>query len=133
MNEQFKYGDITEKIIGCAMRVHSAMKNGHREAVYQRCLSIEMRKMGLHFKEEADMPIYFGDHVVGHRRLDFLVEQTISVELKAHTEILNEHMAQAINNLEIHRLEVGLLLNFGAKSLQVKRLINQKFRYHPKT
>ncbi len=117
-------------LIGCAMRVHIAMKNGHRENVYQRCLAIEMEKAGLKFKQEADMPIYFNDVVVGRRRVDFLVEEKICVEIKAQTSLEKEHLAQAINNLETHHLEIGLLLNFGAVSLQYRRIYNNKINHN---
>lgn len=124
MPNGYKYADITEKIIGCAMRVHSKLKNGHREIVYQRCLAIELRLAEIEFVQEADMPVYYEGIVVSKRRIDFLVAQIISVELKACSDLQPAHMAQAINNLETHRLEIGLLLNFGAKSLQFKRIIN---------
>jgi GxxExxY protein len=127
MNGKFKYAEITEKVIGCAMRVHSVMKNGHRENVYQRCMAIELEKAGLNFKLEADMPIYFGDAVVGRRRVDFLIAESIPVEIKAHANLEKEHLAQAINNLETHHLEVGLLINFGSKSLQFRRLYNNRW------
>ncbi len=124
MADGYKYSDITGRIIGCAMRVHSKLKNGHREIVYQRCLAIELRLAGIEFVQEAEMPVYYEGLVVSRRRIDFLVANKISVELKAYSDLQPEHLAQAINNLETHRLEIGLLINFGAKSLQFRRLIN---------
>lgn len=126
MTDKLRYHDVTGKIIGCAMRVHAVMRNGHREIVYQRCLAIEMEKAGIKFNPEADMPIYFGNAVVGRRRVDFLVEQLICVEIKACATLEPAHLAQAINNLETHHIEVGLLINFGARSLQYRRLYNNK-------
>ena len=119
------YADITEKIIGCAMKVHQKMKNGYPEIIYQKCLAIELKKIGLSFLQEADVAIHYEDQVVGRRRVDFLIDNKIAVELKAVSDLTDGHLAQAINYLETNQLEVGLLINFGAKSLQFKRLINQ--------
>lgn len=121
-----KYSDITEKIIGCAMKVHQKMKAGYVESVYQKCLAIELKKANLPFLQEVEVPIYYDEILVGKRRVDFLVEEKIIVELKALSELTGQHLAQTINYLETHNLEVGLLINFGAKSLQFKRLINQR-------
>lgn len=121
-----KYSDITEKIIGCAMKVHSKMRNGYVEAVYQKCLAIELHKTGLRFETEVDHPIYYDELVVGRRRVDFLIEEKIVVEIKALTDITDAHIAQGLNYLEVRHLEIGLLINFGAKSLQFKRLINER-------
>ena len=123
-----KYEDITEKIIGCAMKVHAALGNGFQEVIYQRCMEIEMSKGGLGFMREFDMPIYYDAQEVGTRRVDFLVEKKISLELKALTQLEDVHLAQALNYLEAYNLEVGLLINFGARSLQFKRLHNKKFK-----
>ena len=120
------YSDITEKIIGCAMKVHGKMRNGYMELVYQRCLAIEFKKAGLDFLQEADVPIYYEDVIVGRRRVDFLICNKIAVELKAVVELTDVHLSQALNYLETNRLEVGLLINLGAKSLRFKRLINQQ-------
>jgi GxxExxY protein len=120
------YSDITEKIIGCAMKVHRTMKNGYPEIIYQRCLAIELKKMGLSFLQEADVAIHYENEVVGRRRVDFLIDNKITVELKAVSDLTDAHLAQALNYLEANHLEIGLLINFGAKSLQFKRLINQQ-------
>lgn len=101
------------------------MRNGFVERVYQKCLAIEMDKAKLGFKEEVNATIYYENIPVGTRRVDFIVENKIVVEIKAMADLTDTHLAQAINYLETHRLEVGLLINFGAKSLQFKRLINQ--------
>lgn len=122
-----KYQDITSKIIGCAMKVHSTLGNGFQEVIYQRCLEIEFNKAGLMFAREFEMPIMYDGHEVGTRRVDFLVEGKISVELKALTALEDVHLAQAMNYLEAYNLEIGLLINFGAKSLQFKRLHNKKY------
>ena len=121
-----KYSDVTEKIIGCAMTVHRKMNAGYVETVYQKCLAIELKKAKLNFLQEVEVPIYYDEILVGKRRVDFLIEGKIIVELKALSELNDQHLAQALNYLETHNLEVGLLINFGAKSLQFKRLINQR-------
>ncbi|MEA3445333.1 MAG: GxxExxY protein [Bacteroidota bacterium] len=128
INNKYKYSDITSKIIGCAMTVHSALGNGFQEVIYQRALAIEMTDESLSFSREHEMPIYYKQQHIGTRRVDFLVEEKISVEIKALTKLEDVHLAQAINYLEAYDLEIGLLINFGAKSLQFKRLINKKFK-----
>lgn len=125
---EYKYSEITSKIIGCAMRVHSALGNGFQEVIYQRALAIEMSDEGLSYKREQEMPIYYKQQNIGTRRVDFLVEEIVSVELKAITILEDVHLAQAINYLEAYDLEIGLLINFGSKSLTFKRLVNKKFK-----
>lgn len=120
--------EITRKIIGCAMKVHSTLKNGFQEAIYQRALEIEMRKTGIAFSREHNMPIYYDNERIGERRVDFLVEGKVSVELKALTKLENVHIAQALNYLETYGIQVGLLINFGSTSLQFHRLLNKKFK-----
>jgi GxxExxY protein len=124
----YKYSDLTGKIIGCAMRVHSALGNGFKEVIYQRALQIEMADEGIAFTREQEMPIYYKNQQIGTRRVDFLVEGFVSVELKAITKLEDVHLAQAINYLEAYDLEIGLLINFGSKSLEHKRIINRKFK-----
>jgi len=123
-----KYADLTEKIIGSSFRVHSTLGNGFQEVIYQRAMEIELNKCGLHFQREYEMPVYYEGYNIGSRRVDFLVEKIISVELKAVIQLQDVHLAQAINYLEAYILEIGLLINFGAKSLEYKRLTNKK---HP--
>jgi GxxExxY protein len=125
---ELKYKDITEKIIGAAMKVHSTLGNGFQEVIYQRALAIEMELAGLSFQREFNMKIYYRDRVVGERRVDFFVENKIMVELKAIIELENANIAQAKNYLEAYNMEVGLLINFGNTSLQFKRLQNLKYR-----
>lgn len=127
INKEYKYSEITGKIIGCAMRVHSALGNGFQEVIYQRALEIEMADEGLSFRREHKMPIYYKEQQIGTRRVDFLVEDVVSVELKALTALEDVHLAQVINYLEAYDLEVGLLINFGSKSMEHKRIVNRKF------
>ena len=122
-----KYEDITRRIIGSAMTVHSTLGSGFQEVIYQRALVIEMRYGGLTFEREKEMEIFYRGELIGKRRADFFVENGIMVEIKAVTELKGEHKAQAINYLEAYHTEVGLLLNFGALSLEQMRLYNKYF------
>ena len=127
IDERYKYSELTGKIIKCAMRVHSTLRNGFQEVIYQRALEIEMADQDISFAREFEMPIYYKAQQIGTRRVDFLVENCISVELKALIQLEDVHLAQAINYLEAYNLEVGLLINFGSESLEFKRLTNKKF------
>ncbi len=122
INPEYKYSDLTSRIIGCAMKVHSTLGNGFQEVIYQRALAIEMTKQGLSFEREMEMPIYYDDQNIGTRRVDFFVDDKIMVELKAIIQLEHVHLAQAINYLEAYNMEVGLLINFGSRSLQFKRV-----------
>lgn len=127
VKEQYKYSELTGKIIGCSMEVHKILGNGFQEVIYQRALEKEMLLQGLFFSREHEMPIFYKDDQIGTRRVDFLVEGIISVEIKALTKLEDVHLAQAINYLEAYNLEIGMLINFGDKSLIYRRLINSKF------
>lgn len=123
-----KYSEITEKIIGAAFRVNTELGNGFQELIYQRALEIELRTMGVEFVREFEMPINYKGEVIGLRRVDFLAEGKISIELKALIKLENVHFAQAMNYLEAYNLEVGLLINFGATKLEYHRLTNKKYK-----
>lgn len=110
------------------MKVHSALGNGFQEVIYQRALAIELSDNGISYSREHEMPVFYKQQQIGTRRVDFLVEGFISVELKAIINLEDVHLAQAINYLEAYDLEVGLLINFGAKSIEVKRVSNKKFK-----
>ena len=125
---ELKYKDVTEKIIGSSMKVHAALGNGFQEVIYQRALEIELQESGLQFAREFNMPVFYKERMIGERRVDFLVEGVISVELKAIIKLEPVHFAQARNYLEAYNLEVGLLINFGSISLEFKRLQNPKFK-----
>ena len=120
---QNKYQAITERVIGCAMEVHRTLGSGFQEVIYQRSLAVEMEKAGLIFGREVEMPLFYKGVDVGSRRVDFLVADAVLVELKALHEITPTHHAQIINYLEAYQLEVGLLINFGERSLHFKRFI----------
>jgi GxxExxY protein len=122
------YEDITKKIIAAAMQVHSILGNGFQEVIYQRALEIEMELHGLKFSREMEMSIFYRDQQIGSRRVDFFVEEKVMVELKAIIKLEDVHLAQAINYLEAYKMEIGLLINFGSKSLEFKRVHNNKIK-----
>lgn len=121
------YQELTGEIIGSAMEVHRVLRPGFQEYVYQRALEIELKKREIKHVREAELKIYYKGESIALRRVDFLVDEKVTVELKARTELDDSHLAQAINYLEASHYPVGLLINFGAKSLQFKRLFNKKF------
>ena len=119
---------ITHSIIGCAMEVHNILGNGFQEVVYQRALSIEMNLRNIEHQREFEMPLSYKGFDIGSRRVDFLVMEEISIEIKAIINLEDVHLAQAMNYLEVYNLQTGLLINFGAKSLQFKRLFNKSWK-----
>lgn len=123
MNDEIN--ELTHKIIGCAMQVHRFLGNGFQEVIYQRSLAIEMRYAGLEFEREKEMPIFYREVNVGTRRVDFFVEGKVMVELKAIEKLEDVHKAQAINYCEAYNIADGLLINFGGKSLDFKRVYNK--------
>jgi len=119
-----KHEELTHKIIGCAMKVHSTLGNGFQEVIYQRALAIEMGDQNLGFQREMEMPIYYHEEQIGTRRVDFFVEDNIMVELKAVIKLEDVHLAQAMNYCQAYGLPIGLLINFGGRSLEFKRVYN---------
>ena len=126
--DKMMYEDLTRKIIGCAMTVHSFLGNGFQEVIYQRALELEFTANNLTIEREKEMPIYYRHVNIGTRRVDFFVNGLIMVELKAIIQLEDVHLAQAINYLEAYNVQVGLLINFGGQSLTFKRLHNKKFK-----
>ncbi len=125
-SKSYKYHDLTQTIIGCAMKVHSTLGNGFQEVIYQRALAIELTESGIDFQREVSMKVFYKDQQIGERRVDFLIENKVCVELKALIKLEDAHLAQAKNYLEAFKLQVGLLINFGNTSLQFKRVENNK-------
>lgn len=118
--------DLTHKVIGCAVKVHAFLRNGFQEVIYQMALAIELEKSKLLFKREVEMDIFYDETHIGTRRVDFFIENEITVELKAVIKIEDVHLAQAKNYLEVFKIKTGLLINFGSKSLEFKRVYNNK-------
>ena len=118
---------LTFDIIGCAMKVHRTLGNGFQEVIYQRCLKIEMQRAGLNFGREIEQPIFYDGIQVGTRRADFIVENQVVVETKAVIGLEDVHLAQAKNYVVAYDFPKGLLINFGAISLQYKLVFNKKY------
>jgi GxxExxY protein len=112
--------ELTYKIIGCAMKVHNKMGPGFQEVIYQRCLAIELERAGLGFAREQEQPVFYDRIQVGTRRADFVVEDRVVVEIKAVVQLEDVHIAQAKNYTVAYDFPLGLLINFGGKSLEHK-------------
>jgi GxxExxY protein len=123
VNDKYAESELTGKVIGCCMEVHRILGNGFQELIYQRALAIELKQQNISFSREHEMDIYYKGENIGTRRVDFFVEGRIMVEIKAIIRLEDVHLAQAINYLEAYGLEIGLLVNFGAKSLEFKRVM----------
>ena len=125
VNPKYPKSALTGKIIGCAMEVHHILGNGFQEVIYQRALAQEMRIQGLDFVREQEMQINYKGRKIGTRRVDFFVDEQVMVEIKAVIQLQDVHLAQAINYLEAYHLHIGLLINFGSRSLQFKRVMSE--------
>ncbi len=130
-SKPLKFKQLTGSIISAAIKVHTVLGNGFQEVIYQRALAIEMREIGLEFEREKDIPVIYRDQQIGTRRVDFFVEGEVMVELKAIIQLEDVHLAQAINYLEAYEMSVGLLINFGSRSLQFKRVHNNNLLSEP--
>jgi len=124
------HSEITGDIIGAAMEVHRKMGRGFQEYIYQKALQNELEEKKLTVKPEFELPVYNKNEQIGLRRVDFLVNGVICVEIKAVSELNDVHLEQALNYLEASAYEVGLLINFGATYLQFKRLQRQDKNSH---
>ena len=127
MEKKLTIDQITYKINGCAMKVHNTLGNGFQEVIYQRCLAIELERAGLDFVREKEHTIFYEGIDVGTRRADFVVEGQVIVELKAVINLEDVHLAQAKNYVVAYDFPIGLLINFGALSLQFKKVFNKKY------
>ena len=123
IDKNYLLSDVTERVIGCAMRVHGSLGNGFPEVIYQRALALELEAHGVPFAREKEHPIYYREVRIGSRIVDFLIGDNLLLELKATSELTDNHFSQIINYLTAFKLEVGLLINFGQKSLQYRRFI----------
>jgi len=120
--------DLTYKIIGCAIEVHNTLGNGFQEVIYQRCLAIELQKANISFQRELEQALFYKEISVGTRRVDFVIEEKIILELKAVIQLEDVHLAQAKNYLTAYNFDIGLLINFGSKSLEYKRIFRTEKR-----
>ena len=126
IKEQYIHSEITSEILNIAFEVHRIIGPGFAESVYQRAMVVECNLRDVETDPEIELPIFYKNIKVGSRRADLLIKKKVIVELKAVIELNDIHLAQAINYLEAFNLEVGLLLNFGNKSLQYKRIIDPR-------
>jgi len=123
-----KYEELTGKVIGRAMQVHNTLGPGFQELIYQKAMGMEMQSNKIPFESEKEMDILYKSIVKGKRRVDFLVDRKIMVELKAFVKLEDVHLAQAMNYLEAYNMQIGLLINFGARSLEFKRVHNNRLK-----
>ena len=124
-NDKYPLSDLTSKVIKCAIEVRKHLGNGFQEVIYQRALGIEFGLQNIPFEREFEMPLFYKGELIGTRRVDFFVDGKVMVELKAIIQLEDVHLAQAINYLEAYKMEVGLLMNFGSKSLEFKRVMKK--------
>lgn len=122
------HDDLTQKIIGCAYRVHNVLGSGFLEKVYENALRIELEKQGLRVRQQEPISVTYDGHVVGEYYADLWVDERIIIELKAAQTLVTAHEVQLVNYLTATSIDSGLLLNFGP-SVQVKRKFRQ---YKPK-
>ena len=111
------------------MEVHNMLGNGFQEVIYQRAYFLELEHRKFNVAREVEMPVAYKGVGIGTRRADFLINGVISLEVKVIIRLESVHLAQALNYLEAYHLELGLLINFGAKSLEFKRVYNNKFAH----
>jgi GxxExxY protein len=126
IKQEYLYSDLTEVIIGCAMKVHSSIGRGFPEYIYQRALAIELSKTSLEIKKEMEWPVYYDGQLIGKRRVDFMVDDKVLIEIKAVAVYESSHLNQIINYLQAFQVPVGLLRNFGKEKLEFKRFTNNK-------
>jgi len=118
----FPHSELTAQIIGCAMTVHSKLGGGFLPAIYRKALAIEMSLDGLHFDRDKEVPVVYAGDAVGCRSVDFIVENLIIIEIKSSSRLKDVEITQAKNYLNSYGAPIGLLLNFGAKDLEFKRV-----------
>ena len=116
---------LTGKVIGCAMKVHSTLGPGFLESVYEHALAHELRKAGVIFAEQQPIDVFYDGVTVGHFTADLLVQNRLIVELKAAQSLCEAHEVQLVNYLLATGINTGLLINFGAASLEFKRKSRQ--------
>jgi len=119
----YKYSDLTGTIIELAIKVHKNLGSAYEEKIYQRALYLELQRAKINFEREKAITINYGNVTIGKKKLDFVVENKIVVELKKTDAIDKVHVAQVVSYLKILKLNIGLILNFGRSKLEIKRVI----------
>ena len=124
MNEKWLYKDLTKEIISAAMEVHRELGSGFLEYVYEEALCYELNLREISFERQKELDIYYKDLLIPRKyKPDLIVENKVIVEIKATSGLTEVEEAQLLNYLKATKMRLGLLLNFGAKSLEVKRRI----------
>lgn len=119
------YEELTYKIIGIAMKVHGVMKPGLVEGAYEEAIMEELKDAKIPFESQKQIDLYYNDKKLKKKyRADLIIDDKILIELKAMKELSKTDEAQMINYLKLTKLKVGLLINFGGKSLEWKRVVN---------
>ena len=124
--QRFLYKELTERVIGAALKVHKELGSAYEEKIYQRALYLEFQKEKIKFEREKEINVKYDKITIGKKKLDFVVDNKIIIELKKSDEINNVHIAQVVSYLKALDLKVGLILNFGLSKLQIKRVIAER-------
>ena len=128
MNENFKYSDVTERIIKGFFNVYNKLGSGFLEKVYENALMIELGRLGLNCQRQRKIDVYYEEFLVGEYYADILVNDVVIVELKAAENLIAEHEAQLVNYLRGTDLEVGILLNFGKQPQFKRKVLTNEFK-----
>ena len=127
VDERYPLSALTGKIIAAAQEVHITLGPGFEEKIYQRALALELPAQGLEYSREVWIDVHYKEETVGKKRVDFLIDDqtgAVMVEIKAKSKLEDVDFVQALSYLKASGYKVGLLINFGGRSLQVKRLAN---------
>jgi len=122
-DDKIVYRELSFKVVGCAIAVHKALGPGFPEAVYERALEIELKKQGLAFERQKKFQVAYEGESVGDFRADFVIENKVVLELKAVSEIPGVFERQLHSYLQVSRLRLGILINFGKEKLETKRIV----------
>ena len=125
-NEDYKYSDITSKVIKAFFKVYNSLGFGFLERVYENAMFIELNNMGLNVEKQKRLVVYYENQQIGNYFADFLIEEKVIIELKAVERLVEEHELQIINYLRATDLEVGLILNFGKKPEFKRKIFTNK-------
>lgn len=126
--QELKHNETTRKIIGAFYNVYNKLGYGFLEKVYENAMLIELRKLGLTAIRQHPISVYYEGELVGDYYADIIVNDTVIIELKAASAIIEAHEAQLLNYLKATDIEVGLLLNFGAEPAIARKIFENKFK-----
>jgi len=123
-NQNLLYPELSYLIIGCAFDVYNSIGSGHHEKYYQRALIEAFKEKDIPFQTEISFPVRYKNKIIGSKRLDFLVDGKIVVELKKGNNFSKSHIDQILEYLETQHLKLGILINFGSQGVIYKRIVN---------